>query len=84
MLGPTFISRYRDATTALLAACDTLQALQRPYVALDLGNTLTQDDFDAGNADVTLAQLIAAVGSVSAIEGLLAQGHLTNLYTLSR
>jgi len=84
MTGPTFITRERDAITALMHAFETLASLAAPYTALDLGNTLTPEDFAAGNTDVTLAQLVAAVGSVAALQAVLAAGHATNLYRLSR
>lgn len=75
-----FVTRYRQGVTRLLQASDELQALDREYVALDLGNSLMDGDFDGANVGITKAQLVAAVGSVEAIDALLATGHATNLY----
>jgi hypothetical protein len=77
-----FISRYRSHTTTFLHALDALMAARRQWDALDLGNTLTEEDFAGANADVTVAELTAAVSSVEAINGFVATGHATNLYEL--
>ena len=77
-----FISRYRTETTAFLRALDALMAARRQWDALDLGNTLTEEDFVGANADLTVAELTAAVSSVEAINGFVAAGHATNLYEL--
>ncbi len=87
MVGPTFIRDYRQGVTALLTAFETLRALQLPYDKLDLGTTLTDEDFTQGHSDITKTQFVAAVGSVQAFEAafqtLAAAGHLTNLYRLT-
>lgn len=77
-----FISRYRADTTAFLRALDALVAARRQWDALDLGNSLTEEDFAGVNADLTVAELTAAVSSVDAINGFVAAGHATNLYEL--
>jgi hypothetical protein len=79
---PDFISRYRQDTTAFLRALDALMAARRQWDALDLGNTLTEEDFAGANADLTVAELTAAVSSVDAINAFVAAGHATNLYEL--
>ena len=80
--GSDFVSRYRASVTAWLTALEDLLALKSQYDALDLGNTLTEEDFIGANADIDLAQLVAAVGSVEAIDAVFQQGHDTNLYAL--
>lgn len=75
-----FISRYRVETTTFLHALDALMAARRQWDALDLGNSLTGDDFAGANADLTVGELTAAVSSVEAINGFIASGHATNLY----
>lgn len=77
-----FISRYRSSTTAWLTALNELLALREQYDALDYGTTLTEDDFAGANSDIGKADLVAAVGSVEAINLVFGQGHDTNLYTL--
>lgn len=77
-----FISRYRAHTTAFLRALDALMAARRQWDALDLGNTLTEDDFAVGNSDLTVAEMTAAVASVEAVNGFVTVGHATNLYEL--
>jgi hypothetical protein len=76
-----WISRYRSADTAFLTALEDLQALRQQYDALDLGSTLTDDDF-TGHPDITKADVTAAVASVEAIGGFIDQGHDSNLYRL--
>lgn len=79
---PDFISRYRIDVSAFLHALDALMAARRQWDATDLGNTLTEEDFAGANADLTVAELTAAVSSVEAINGFVAAGHATNLYEL--
>lgn len=77
---PDFISRYRQEATTFLHALDALMAARRQWDALDLGNQLTEEDFAGANADLTVAELTAAVSSMEAINGFVAAGHATNLY----
>lgn len=84
MVGSDFITQYRQYTTAWLQAMEELMALKGEYVALDLGNTLTQGDFAGTNSDIDLPDLVAAVGSIDAINAVLVQGHNTNLYKLKQ
>lgn len=77
-----WISRYRQSTTAWLTALNELLALREQYDALDYGSTLTDEDFAGANVDITKADLVAAVGSVEALNTVFQQGHDTNLYRL--
>jgi hypothetical protein len=79
---PDFISRYRADVTTFLHALDALMAARRQWDALDLGTTLTEEDFAGANADLTVAELTAAVASIEAINGFIAAGHATNLFEL--
>jgi hypothetical protein len=79
---PDFISRYRSEVTAFIHALNALQAERQQWDALDLGNSLTAEDFAGSNADLTVAEMTAAVSSVEAISGFVAAGHATNLYEL--
>lgn len=77
-----WISKYRGQVTAWLTALNALNALGEQYIALDYGNALTDDDFLGANADITKADLVAAVASVQAIGDFTRSGHATNLYRL--
>lgn len=57
-------------------------AARRQWDALDYSSTLTEEDFAGSNADLTVAEMTAAVSSVEAINGFVAAGHATNLYEL--
>jgi hypothetical protein len=57
-------------------------AARRQWDALDLGGTLTEEDFAGSNADLDKAELTAAVSSMEAINGFVMAGHATNLYEL--
>lgn len=74
-------SEVRAAARDLWNAMAKLRDLQREYTALDYGTTL-----DAGtgeNAGLTAASVGAVVfDTTNAIDGLLAQGHATNLAKL--
>lgn len=75
-----FITEWRRQVTALIGAMDGLDALGREYAALDYGNTLPPEKFVGENAEITKPELVSSVATVEAINGLLAQGHRTNLY----
>jgi hypothetical protein len=78
-----WITRYRQATTSWLNALDMLLALKGQYVALDYGNSLTQEDLTGANADIAKEDIVAGVGSVDAInQHFLAGFHNSNLYKL--
>lgn len=77
-----WITRYREMVTSYLNALNMLNSLREQYDALAYGTTLTEEDFAGPNADIDLAKLTAAVASVEAIDGFMAQGHSTNLYHL--
>ncbi len=78
-----FVSLYRMHVSRLLEAQAALETLRQEWDALDYGNTLVQEtDFIGENAEITKAQLADAATSISAIGGLLGQGHRTNLYKI--
>lgn len=78
-----FISLTRQEVARLIQTIDNLHALRAEWTALDYGNSITTDDFVGANADTTLAELSSVIGTtLSAIDGLLAAGHATNLYNL--
>jgi hypothetical protein len=80
--GSDFISTYRSAVNRWLTALEDLLALKSQYVALDLGNTLTEEDFSGTNSDIDAADLAAGVASIDAMNELFVTGHNTVLYTL--
>lgn len=84
MVGSDYITQYRQQATAWLQAMEELMALKGEYVALDLGNTLTEGDFAGANSDIALADLVAAVGSMDALYSTFQSGHNTNLYKLKQ
>ena len=74
------ITDVRQATSALIEAIDRLRALKKESDALDLGNTLTEADFE-GQTHLAAADITAVTGTtLAAIETLMAAGHATNLY----
>ena len=77
-----FVSRYRGAVTAWLVAMEDLAGLRAQYDALDYGSTLPPEAFEGANSDITKENLVAAVGSIEAIDGFTNAGHYTNLYAL--
>lgn len=80
----TFVSQVRTQSTNLLTTLQRLRALRAKYDALDLGNTLNQEDIGGDNDGVTVAQITAVLGTtLEAFETTLAAGHATNLHTLA-
>lgn len=79
-----FVSRYRLAVTSWLTAMEDLEALRQQYDSLDYGNALPPEAFEGSNSDITKEQLVAAVGSIEAIDGFTQAGHYTNLYHLKQ
>lgn len=78
-----FISRYRLSVTSWLTALNELLALREQYDALGYSDTLTEEDFAGANTDITKADLVAAVGSIEAMNGFFESGfHNTTLYKL--
>lgn len=77
-----WISLYRMNSTKLLDVLAAFAALDEEYTALDYGNALNQgNDFIGENAGIQKADLIAAVGSVSAIRAFVTSNfHHTNLH----
>lgn len=77
------ITRIRQAATKLTDAIAELQALKTNWIYLDLGNVLTEADFQGQHEGLSVTD-IANVGgtTLTAIEALLAAGHGTNLYKI--
>ena len=82
--GADFITTYRQATTRWLTALEDLLALKSQYVALDLGTTLTEEDFAGANSDIDAADLAAGVSSIDALNTVFLTGHNTVLYRLKQ
>lgn len=76
-----FITEARAATRAIWDGVNKLKALQREYNALDYGTTL---DVGVGeNAGITKEAVGAVVfDTCTALEGVLAAGHATNMARL--
>lgn len=80
----TFVTQVRTQSTNLLSTLQKLRALRAKYDALDLGNTLVQDDIAGDNDGVTIAQVTAVLGAtLEAFETTLATGNATNLHTIA-
>jgi hypothetical protein len=79
----TFIRNYVSGVETLLEGYQKLISLKKQYDALDLGNTIQEDDF-LEFVGMTIGELKAAITSISAIETLFGQGHATNLYRMKR
>jgi hypothetical protein len=77
-----FISLYRMNISKFLDAWAELETLKKEYDALDYGTALDQeDDFVGANADITKADLVDAVGSMTTVGAAITGGfHHTNFY----
>lgn len=75
-----WISRERQAVTAWISALNALLALKTQYTSLDYGNTLPPEAFEGANADISLPDIVAVVGSVDAINTFFLTGHNSNFY----
>lgn len=71
-------NKYRQKIGALLAAYEELIAINEEYIALDIGNNVSDADFP----DITQAQFTAGVGAAQTIISTVAAND-TNLYTAS-
>lgn len=82
-----FISRYRASVETILANIEELNQLTKEATILNYGSTITDEDFTGDNDHMTRAKLLAAVGSMTAIEALLVannNAHYKALYELKR
>lgn len=86
LLNENYVDRMRLAVYKLINALDDLAALKREYTARDLGTNLNQaNDFKGPNLDVTKEEMVAAVGSVDALENFLTSNfHYGNLLKIKR
>lgn len=78
-----FVHDVQQNVTDLIDAYNALRANRREWDAMDYGNSnpITPDDLEGSSGMVNAGDIASAVGTtVDAIEGLLAQGHATNLY----
>lgn len=78
-------SRYRRSIGQLLSAYEDLIGINEEYVALDVGNNLTDDGGDVNLSDfpdITRAQFVAGVAAAQAVIATIAAND-TNLYTAS-
>lgn len=73
-----FIDRVLAAANTTMGANEEAGNVAAQYTALDMGNTLTDEDFTGRS--VTKAELVAMIVSLEAISSLIATGHATNLY----
>ena len=62
------ITSFRQTCTALTNAAQQADAFLGLYSALDLGNSIADDDFKGGNDGLTKEEFVNAV---AAVEGLL-------------
>ena len=79
-----YVTQVRTQATNLIVTIQKLAALQDKWTALDLGNTLDNNNIGGDNAGITKTQLAAVIGTtLGAFETLLSQGHATNLHTIA-
>ncbi len=71
-------NKYRQRIGALLGAYEKLIAINEEYVALDIGNNVSDSDF----SDITQAQFVAGVGTAQTIITAISANN-TSLYTAS-
>jgi hypothetical protein len=76
-----FISNVRQAVTQLVKAEESLRALQAEATYMDYLTVLDDEaDFVGANADITKAELFAALSTTGdAIKALFDAGHGTNV-----
>lgn len=77
-----FCITTQNNVTDFLTSLNMQRALYKQYVALDLGNLITQADIDTAGISCTVQQLKDAIASLEAVETFLDTGHYTNLYRL--
>lgn len=77
-----FVTEQRAAVNALVAAIKNLDLLRDQWDKLDLLNTITQDDLQGDNADLTPAMLADVWTTHTTLNAALSAGDWTNLYRL--
>ena len=81
----TFITQVSTQAANLIATLQKLRALRSKYDALDLGNTLVQDNIGGDNEGILIADVTAVLGNtLEALEALMTAGHATNLHKIAR
>ena len=80
-----FVTQVSTQAANLIATLQKLRALRSKYDALDLGNTLSQDDIGGDNEGILIPEITAVLGNtLEALETLMAAGHATNLHKIAR
>ena len=80
-----FVTQVSTQAANLINTLHKLRALRSKYDALDLGNTLVQDDIGGDNEGILIADVTAVLGNtLEALESLLSTGHSTNLHKIAR
>jgi len=73
-----FITRSRQAAAEVLQALSKLDGIRLEWDTL-YNATITAEDFDGTNSEITLTDLTAEMTSQAAIDSLMDAGHRTNL-----
>lgn len=83
-----YIERLRDRVTAFLDAFEDLQGLSLQYTYLAYGTNMAEEDVHPPdtdiNQDIELADIQAAVATLTALKTAMDNEHGTNLYTIRR
>ena len=80
-----FVTQVSTQAANLISTLQKLRALRSKYDALDLGNTLVQDDIGGDNEGILIAEITAVLGNtLEALETLMTAGHATNLHKIAR
>jgi len=80
MVNSNFVTLFRQHVQAFLDNWSKLRDDDRTYTTLGLGSSLAAGDFTGANADLTVAQFEAAVGSWEAIDTFITSNfHWANL-----
>ena len=80
-----FVTQVSTQAANLINTLNKLRALRNKYDALDLGNTLVQEDIGGDNEGIVIADITAVLGTtLEAIETTMTPGHKSNLHKVAR
>lgn len=80
----TYISQIRTQATNLIVTVQKLHALEEKRVAMDLGNSLNQEDVGGDNEGIQITDCMNVITTtLTALDTVMAAGHSTNLHKIA-